>query len=113
MRGAFSWNSKGPQQEEVLNVLNAPEKAPGNFCHIQYILRGSKLAYKYAIFTFVWVREGTVKRRGGWGQTQVVHFSCNAKQLNNAPNMMNYSRQKTCRKLTERGKGGVTGGEAI
>lgn len=67
-----------------------------------YILRGSKLAYKYAIFTFVWVRERTVKGEGsgGWGQTQVVHFSCNAKQLNNAPNMMNYSRQKTCRKLT-------------
>lgn len=70
-----------------------------------YILRGSKLAYKYAIFTFVWAREGTVKGEEGWGwvQTQVVHFSCNAKQLNNAPNMMNYSRQKTCRKLTERG----------
>lgn len=81
MRGAFSWNSKGPQQEEVLNVLNVPEKAPGNFCHIQYILRGSKLAYKYAIFTFVWVREGTVKGKGAGDGPKLCIFHATQNNL--------------------------------
>lgn len=72
-------------QQEVLNAL--ARKSLATF--VIYILRGSKLAYKYAIFKFVWVREGRMKVVG---QPEVVHFSCNAKQLNNAPSMMNYSR---------------------
>lgn len=94
----FRGIQKGPNKKKFSMFSMRPKRRLPTF--VIYILRGSKLAYKYAIFTFVWARGGYGEGRGG--QTLVVHFSCNAKQLNNAPNMMNYSRQKTCRKLTAR-----------
>lgn len=89
MRGAFSWHSKRLSKKFS---MFSPGRSLATL--VIYILRGSKLAYKYAILKFVWVREGRVKVVVVVvvGQAQVVHFSCNAKQLNNAPNMMNYSR---------------------
>lgn len=61
----FRGIQKGPSKKFSMFSMR-PKRRLATF--VIYILRGSKLAYKYAIFTFVWAREGTVKGgEVGWG----------------------------------------------
>lgn len=59
----FRGIQRGPNKKKFSMFSMRPKRRLATF--VIYILRGSKLAYKYAIFSFVWVREGTENAEGG------------------------------------------------
>lgn len=70
----FRGIQKGPSKKFSMFSMR-PKRRLATF--VIYILRGSKLAYKYAIFTFVWVREGTVKGGGDRPKLCIFHATQN------------------------------------